>query len=129
MLALLCALFFVKHYLADWQFQTLWMVRGKRRDSLSFVWPLSAHAGMHGVLTLLLALCWLGYHSKPLLFAVYAAYGDFATHFIIDRAKALIEKMVATGKKWKVLLMVLDQMAHFVVTLIIIAFIYEIVQA
>ena len=129
MFLVLCVLFFIKHYLADWQFQTLWMVQGKRRDGWSFVWPLAAHAGLHGALTFLLVLGLLSWFDKPyFLVAGYVGFADFGMHFAIDRCKALLERF-SRDKRWLLFLLALDQLSHLVVTLIIIDFLRKFLLA
>jgi hypothetical protein len=70
----------VKHFLADFVFQNVWMLQ-KSRPGWDFVLPLSIHAGIHSLFTLVIVLIinaqswWLA----PL---------DFVLHFTMDRIKA-----------------------------------------
>lgn len=70
----------VKHFLADFALQTRWML-GKFRADWSFFWPLAAHAGVHGALTL--AICLV---VDPELW--WLCLVDGVSHFILDRIKA-----------------------------------------
>jgi hypothetical protein len=82
--ALLFFAFAVKHLGADFLLQSNWMARGKDRAS-AWAGPLCAHAGLHGMGTLLIALA-----VKPALW--WLAPVDFAIHTAIDRGKALISQ-------------------------------------
>ncbi|MGH1573584.1 DUF3307 domain-containing protein [Methylobacterium sp. P31] len=80
--ALLFLAFAVKHLGADFLLQSNWMAQGKERVS-AWAGPLCAHAGLHGLGTLLIALA-----VKPALW--WLGLVDFAVHTAIDRAKALV---------------------------------------
>lgn len=80
--ALLVLAFAIKQLGADFLLQTTWMAQGKERPS-AWLAPLCAHAGVHGLGTLLIALM-----VKPTLW--WLALADFAIHTAIDRGKALI---------------------------------------
>ena len=73
--------FLVKHFLADFLLQTDWMAAGKDRPH-GWLWPLAAHAGVHGAMTAALflavapTLAWLG-------------LADMVVHGIIDRLKSI----------------------------------------
>ena len=75
-------LFLLKHYIADFLLQTDWIARGKESET-GWFWPLTAHAGIHGLFTAAIfayaapGLAWLG-------------LVDFAVHFAIDKAKSEI---------------------------------------
>ncbi len=78
------ALFQIKHYLADFQWQSLWMVTNKG----CYGHPGGlAHAGMHGALSLIvltMATPWM-----PLLFLLLVL-AEAAVHYHIDWLKAQI---------------------------------------
>jgi len=82
-IALLLMLFAIKHYLADRTLQTLWMVEGKRRRGLSFVGPLAAHCGIHGILTtaVILSVAALLVNPVFLLWALPCGLFDFPPIF------------------------------------------------
>lgn len=108
MLLFLLCIFEVKHYLADWAFQTPWMVRGKRRVGLDFVVPLAAHAGLHALLTFLIIVL-----VAPTVW--YLAALDFVAHFVIDRLKAgpsFFGRFENQSKKAYWLLLGGDQLLH-----------------
>ena len=90
-IAALYATFVVKHFLADFLFQTGWMAIEKG-EIRGWVAPLAIHAAIHAGLTLVIALVvwpplwWLG--------AV-----DFAVHAAIDRAKAGVTRAMAVTPK------------------------------
>ena len=75
------AAFIAKHFLADFLFQTDWMAAGKERPQ-GWLFPLAAHAGVHGALTALLFLT----VSPPL---AWLGLADAAVHGLIDRLKSL----------------------------------------
>lgn len=72
--------FQIKHVLADYFLQTQWMVYGKCKLK-GWVKPLFAHASVHALLTLIIALIF-----APALWWLCAL--DIIVHFIIDRIKA-----------------------------------------
>lgn len=77
-------LFTIKHFAADFLFQTRWMAHGKeRRDD--WVRPLLSHVGCHAGLTLLIALA-----LSPRLW--WLALVDLVVHFGIDHAKSLTQR-------------------------------------
>ncbi|WP_247634718.1 DUF3307 domain-containing protein [Methylobacterium sp. 37f] len=71
-----------KHYLIDFVGQTDWMARGKERVA-GWALPLAAHAGMHGLGTLAIAVLY-----RPSLW--WLALLDFVVHGLIDRGKTLV---------------------------------------
>jgi hypothetical protein len=77
-------LFLAKHFLADFLFQTDWMAAGKDRQT-GWLVPLSAHAGVHGVMTAAIflavepSLAWLG-------------IVDCLVHAVVDRLKSLTNR-------------------------------------
>lgn len=70
----------IKHFLADFVFQNVWMLQ-KSRPSWDFVPPLSLHCGIHGAATLAIVL-----YVNPQYW--WLAAFDFAVHFTMDRIKA-----------------------------------------
>jgi hypothetical protein len=82
-LFLLLVLFQLKHFLADFPFQTDWMLR-KFAPDWSFVWPLLAHSSVHALFTCVLFLCFGA--SIPVALALAGLNG--VVHFGMDRLKA-----------------------------------------
>lgn len=91
------SLFEVKHYLADFVFQTEYMLR-KFRPGWEFVLPLASHCAVHAVFTLGILL-----YFKPHLW--YLCLAEFVIHFVMDRIKAspkLLGQFDALSKReWK----------------------------
>ena len=110
-------LFEVKHYLADFQWQTLWMVRTKGR----YGHPGGVvHAGLHGVLSapvLLLTAAWAPGLMAGLLIA------EVVVHYHIDWLKARVVARRGIDENdhryWH--LLGLDQAAHHLTYLGIVA--------
>jgi hypothetical protein len=73
-------IFQVKHFLADFVFQNVYMLQ-KSRPGWDFVAPLSIHSGVHAIMTLAIALWW-----NPVLW--WLGVVDFMVHFTTDRIKA-----------------------------------------
>jgi len=79
------ALFQVKHYLADFHWQTLWMVETKGR----YGHPGGlVHAGLHGLLSLPVLMVAAPFFA-PGLFAALVI-GEVVLHYHIDWSKARI---------------------------------------
>jgi len=76
----LLIIFQVKHFLADFVFQNVYMLR-KGSPGWDFVVPLSIHAGVHALTSLPIIL-----YFNPSLW--YLAIFDFVVHFMTDRLKA-----------------------------------------
>jgi hypothetical protein len=76
----LFVLFQVKHFLADFVFQNVYMLK-KANPSWDFIYPLGLHCGIHALFTLAIVL-----FIHPALW--YLAALDFVIHFITDRIKA-----------------------------------------
>ncbi|MGB8278666.1 MAG: DUF3307 domain-containing protein [Methylovirgula sp.] len=98
--------FVIKHFLADFLFQTSWMAYGKAQKR-EWLKPLAVHAGIHAAMTFLLALVFL-----PSLW--WLSLVDFVVHGSIDRAKALATRGLGLTEKdsaswW---LLGLDQALH-----------------
>jgi hypothetical protein len=81
-LAMLTAVFSLKHFLADFVLQTAWIAYGK---DCRYGWfrPLAAHVTIHAAMTTAIALV-----VSPRLW--WLALVDFAVHFTVDRGKSLI---------------------------------------
>jgi len=71
-----------KHFLADYPLQTRYHL-GKFKEGWDFFMPLLSHAVVHGLFTLLIALCVV---SLPV--ALSLACFDTVIHFTMDRVKA-----------------------------------------
>jgi hypothetical protein len=135
---LLLALFAVKHYLADWQFQTKWMVEGKRLRGVGFIIPLATHAGIHAGLTLYVVLAFAVLVSSWWIagWALACALFDLSAHFLMDRLKgvmtrqrwtiiktpALVNVIKPRSKIWMISWMLIDQTVHGLTYLAIVAF-------
>jgi hypothetical protein len=110
-LATLYVLFVIKHFLADFVFQTGWMARGKAQSE-AWLAPLANHAGVHGALTLLLMLA-----LRPSLW--WLGPVDFVIHGVIDRGKALATRglgLTETDNAWWWLVgfdQALHELTHF----------------
>jgi hypothetical protein len=78
---LLMIVFQIKHLLGDYVFQTNWMVAGKARAGLGFLFPLTVHVSVHTLLTAVIVY----FINKDLL---WLAAFDFAVHFVMDRIKS-----------------------------------------
>lgn len=78
---ILLVLFQIKHYLADYIFQTEYMLQ-KFKPGWDFIPPLAAHCAVHACFTLLIVAVF-----SPHL-ALLLALFDFIVHFAMDRIKA-----------------------------------------
>ena len=76
------ALFQVKHYLADFHFQSAWMVASKGHYGR---WGGVAHAGLHGGLSLLVLI--VVAPSMPMVVALLVL-AEIVVHYHIDWIKA-----------------------------------------
>ncbi|TVP70233.1 MAG: DUF3307 domain-containing protein [Rhodobacteraceae bacterium] len=111
------ALFQLKHYLADFQWQSAWMVQTKGRyGHLGGV----AHAGLHGALSLPVLL--LVAPSMPLLIALLVL-GEVVLHYHVDWLKSRLSVGAGIDQNdsayWH--LLGLDQAAHQLTYLAIVA--------
>jgi hypothetical protein len=70
----------VKHFIADFVLQNVWMLQ-KSRPGWDFVLPLSIHCGVHALITLCIAI-----FVNPAYW--WLALVDFVVHFTMDRIKA-----------------------------------------
>ncbi len=80
MTTILETLFFTKHLLADFIFQTVYML-GKSKSGTAWIMPLSAHCAVHAGMSLGIILMFSPQHF-------WLAGVEFVAHFIIDRIKA-----------------------------------------
>ena len=105
-MAQVSAAFAVKHYAADFLFQTSWMAHGKEKPH-HWLTALAVHALCHAVLSLAILVV-----VSPRLWWLAAC--DFTVHFAIDRGKA----MIAATNRWQPTqpqfwwLLGFDQMLH-----------------
>jgi hypothetical protein len=76
----LLVFFQVKHLVADFLLQNVWMLQ-KDRPGWNFFWPLALHSSVHGVLTLACVL-----YVDPVFW--WLALVDVGIHFLMDRIKA-----------------------------------------
>ncbi len=123
-LASLLAAFQLKHWLADYRFQTPFML-GKFKPQ-GWEKPLVVHAAVHALGTLWIGGCFIALRasatgrvaSKWMLLTIPA---DFAVHFAVDRIKVLAGRDLtpAEPRFWRQL--GLDQMAHHLTHYAIIA--------
>jgi hypothetical protein len=105
-MAILAAVFAVKHFAADFVLQTNWIALGKDCRS-GWLGPLAAHAAIHAALALVIVLA-----VAPRLW--WLAVVDFVVHFGIDRGKSILghwaELEARNPKYWW--LLGLDQLLH-----------------
>lgn len=80
MVFLLLVIFQLKHFLADFPFQTQYMLK-KTLAEWAFVIPLGVHCSIHAAMTFGIML-----YFAPHLW--WLALCDFAIHFIMDRIKS-----------------------------------------
>ena len=81
-MTLLITLLFIKHFLADFVFQTKWIVIGKGNETGWFT-PLLAHAGVHQAFTTAILLFFLDPFT-----AIAIGVVENWLHITIDRVKA-----------------------------------------
>jgi Protein of unknown function (DUF3307) len=110
--------FAAKQLLADYYFQTEWMVFGKGSKDGWFA-PLATHAGVHAALTLAIVLV-----VRPSLW--WLAVADFVIHVAIDRGKAMVSRRLAltpkdTGFWWAIGTdQTLHQLTHFAYVILLV---------
>ena len=115
--------FQLKHFLAYYplQFSYMYMNKGAKTG---WVTPLSHHAAVHTLLTLLILgsyAVYTGQENELDLTIAYLALFDFVTHFVIDRVKATRTSKPDESQFW--INLGLDQFAHHIVGIIIVYFI------
>lgn len=79
---LLLILFQTKHLLADFFWQTEWML-GKFKNGLEWILPLAGHCAVHAICTF--SIIYILFKGHGLY---WLAAADFIVHFIMDRIKA-----------------------------------------
>lgn len=122
LLFLLMMAFHIKHFLADYIFQTEYHL-GKFKET-GWAIPLASHCGVHFVFTFVLVMIAVNQFdmNSVLLFALFMAMFDFIIHFVMDRIKAspnLLGKFKPNQKEfwWS---LGLDQMVHHITDSIIV---------
>ena len=111
----------LKHYVADFPLQTVYMSGKFNREG--WIKPLSLHCLVHMVITFVLLLGYIWWYDKLALICLVLVLVlfDGASHFFIDRVKAHPDmggKYCVNDKQfWNNL--GLDQLAHQVVGLVI----------
>lgn len=96
--------FAAKQLVADYFLQTSWMVMGKK-EAHGWLAPVVAHAGVHALGTLLIALV-----AVPSLW--WLGLVDFVLHATIDRGKAMLSRHLTIADKRFWWAFGLDQAAH-----------------
>lgn len=102
-LLVLLVLLLFKHFLADFPLQTQYML--KKTQAEDWVGPLTLHAAVHGSLTTLVTMPFIGWHAFGM------GLLDFLAHVLIDYWKAHLTHYNITQKGFWVTLGV-DQMLH-----------------
>jgi hypothetical protein len=102
---ILLVIFQLKHLVADYIFQTKYML-GKFKDT-SWVLPLSAHALVHGSITFAIIASYIGIFNGVLIGLI-----DFIIHFVIDRLKVIASRKVTIDKPKFWIALGVDQMCH-----------------
>lgn len=100
-------IFQFKHFLADFPFQTQYMLR-KYNPDWEWVFPLILHCFVHGMMTLCIML-----YFKPQLW--WLAILDFILHMIMDKIKAsplLLGRYSNTQRSGYWYALGFDQMVH-----------------
>ena len=106
---LLLCVYQLKHFLADYLLQGKYML-GKFKPGWDFLGPLTAHVGVHGLMTFgICGVFWL-FFAQGMLFDDQALYAagvallDVSVHFVMDRIKASPKYMgrwkPLTGPQW-----------------------------
>lgn len=115
-------LFFVKHFLADYPFQTQFMLR----KSSMYGWkvPLAAHCMVHAGFTyaILMTVVGLGVFHTTWAAILGIVLLEFILHFVIDAWKARLCKYKATETAFWVALGA-DQLFHYLTYALIVALI------
>jgi hypothetical protein len=96
----LLAAFNLKHFIADWLWQTDYH-QGKAKRGWGFLGPLLSHVSNHFILTTTISAVVLIHfdHPAPFGFGMLIGLGDAVVHFIMDRIKAGPKYM----GRWKML--------------------------
>lgn len=118
--------FQAKHFLADFPLQNEYMLNKFKEDVREWVPALSAHVGIHGLFTMLIAsitLVSFGFGSLSILGLSFGlAIFDMVIHFVMDRIKASPYMLGRYNPKQKAFWMALgtDQTVHHVTHYVII---------
>lgn len=94
MIFILLVVFQVKHFLADFPFQTQYQLKkflpklGLFELNNGWFWPLASHASTHALFTFVISIVVLFKTPAGLKYATLLALMDFIIHFIVDRIKA-----------------------------------------
>lgn len=83
MIWILLIVYQIKHFLADYLFQTPYML-GKFKKFPDFIHPLAQHASVHAGFTIIISVCSGARGDVTLGIGLL----DFVAHFIVDRVKA-----------------------------------------
>ncbi|WP_425409027.1 DUF3307 domain-containing protein [Hyphococcus sp.] len=105
---LMLVIFQFKQLFGDYIFQSAWMVNGKTKTGVDFVFPLTVHVLIHALTTLAIVLIvnrdlWL------------LAFVDFTVHFAMDRIKSspiMMGRFTDMTKQSYWIPFGLDQMVH-----------------
>lgn len=121
-------LFTIKHFLADWYFQSPQMSVGKRAGGWEGIGYLAKHASVHSILTLpVVALVGSMEGVRLLGLAIIISSTEFVLHFSIDYGKIAVEKANAIAFKtpsfWA--LLAVDQSLHFTCYLLFIVWVVK----
>jgi len=116
--------FQLKHFVADYPMQTMYMHMGKGSKKRWFL-PLLSHASVHGALTVAILAVYFdlmcGNDSMTkygALVIIYASLFDVVTHFVTDRWKATRGVGPETPSFW--IYPGIDQMIHHMVGILIV---------
>lgn len=104
----LLILFQLKHFIADFLLQNMYMVNGKQ-GYVNWVLPLFTHTSIHGFFTFLIAFIF----TFNFILALVLALFDIIIHFSMDRIKAspyYLDYEITDKKFWWMI--GLDQMIH-----------------
>lgn len=116
LLSLMC-LFILKHYLADFTFQTPRMIEEKgtygARGGID-------HAVVHALFTLVILMYWIPFFEPWLLLAAALAILDGVLHYHIDWAKMNLGQGLTPADKCYWTLLGVDQMLHYLTYILII---------
>lgn len=114
---ILLVAFQVKHFLADYVFQTEYML-GKFKEN-GWFGPLFSHALVHAVLTYCIAAAYIDYGA-----ALTLAMLDLTTHFSLDKLKVEMSRNTNPKEKPFWIYLGIDQMAHHLTHYFLIYLIY-----
>jgi len=125
-LIMLLILFQLKHFLADFPFQTKSMLKKFDRDYKVWIPALAMHSSVHAAGTFIIS-AGVGFYSTPTGLILLLSIFDFTVHFIVDRLKASPN----IGGRWKIdqpkfwWCLGADQMVHHLTHYVIIYFLIQ----